>query len=317
MRSWSTAARPRGNCVDYWREAICEAIFELDFQSSDHGVAARLSQHDLGVLKVSDVAIGSAHQVVRSPQAAARDKTGRFNLNFVREGRWLVRHYGRELEVGAGELVLLDNRQSYSVTAQEGTTHFSAHLPIDWLRCWLPAPESAVATPIRAGTPWHSMLTSTLQEIMQIRPDETAVRAICVQQMGGALALSLGGLASLPAGSGQGIFRRIVGTIRERFCEHDLDAAAVAASVQISPRYLHKILAQQGTTFLRELFAVRLDQAMAMLTNPLFADVAVAEIGWRCGFCDPSHFSRRFKAQFGGSPGAFRSSPQPEDSLPH
>lgn len=311
MRSWSTAATASGSSVDYWREAICEAIFELDFRSSDPALSARLSQHDLGVLKVSDVAIGSAHQVVRSPQAAARDKLGRFNLNFIREGRWLVTHYGREIEVGPGELVLFDNRQPYSVEARDGAVHFSAHLPVDWLRCWLPSPEDAVARPIRAGTPWHLLLTSTLYEIMQIRPEDEAVRAICVQQMGGALALSLGPLGQGQASAGRGVHRRILATIRERFCEHELDATAVAKAIQISPRYLHKILAQHGTTFLRELFAVRLDQAMAMLTNPRFAEVAVAEIGWRCGFCDPSHFSRRFKARFGGSPGLFRGTGEP------
>jgi len=307
MRSWSTATSDGGDCVDYWREAICEAIFELDFQSNDRGISAQLNQHDLGVVKLSDVAISSAHTVVRSRQAAARDKSGRFNLNYVREGRWLVNHYGREVEVGAGELILVDNRQPYSVTADVGTVHVSAHLPVDWLQSWLPSPEDAVALPIRPGTPWHGLLTATLGEIVQLKPEETVTRTMCVQQIGGALALSLGNFASRPTSPAQGLCRRILAHIRERFCEHDLDATAVAAGMQISQRYLHKVLAQAGTTFVRELYAVRLGRAQEMLVNPQFACLSVAEIGWRCGFCDPSHFSRRFKAQFGCSPGAFRS----------
>lgn len=307
MRSWTTAASEQGNQVNYWREAICEAIFELDFQSSDSRVNAQLDQHDLGVLKLSDVAISSAHCVTRTRQAAARDRSGRFNLNFVREGRWLVNHYGREVEVAAGELILVDNRQTYSVTADVGTVHVSAHLPVDWLKTWLPSPEDAVALPIRPGTPWYNMLTSTLGEVVQLRPEETATRSMCVQQIGGALALSLGNFATRPASASHGLSRRILAHMRERFCEQDLDATAVAAGMQISQRYLHKVLAQTGTTFVRELYAIRLGRARELLNNPQFVGLSVAEIGWRCGFCDPSHFSRRFKAYFGCSPGAFRS----------
>ncbi len=306
MRAWSTDGSGTGNNVSYWREAICEAIFELDFASSDCAMRARLFQQDLGALKLSDVSISSAHQVVRSRQAAARDKSARFNLNYIREGSWQVDHYGREVAVGAGELVLFDSRQPYTVTAQEGTTHVSAHLPIDWLRCWLPSPEDAVAKPIRAGSPWYATLTSTLDEALQSRPEDISLRSMCAQQIGGALALSLGGFGSGSASQTRGIYRRIMATIQEQFCDHSLDVASVATAVQISPRYLHKILAQAGTTFVVELYAARLEQAQAMLANPMFSTVAVAEIGWRCGFCDPSHFSRKFRVRFGCSPGYFR-----------
>lgn len=318
MRSWTTASSPGGSSVTYWREAICEAIFELDFASADHAMTAQLHQHDLGALKLSDVAIGSAHQVSRSRQAAARDKAAHFNLNFVKAGRWSVDHYGRQVDVGAGELVLLDSRQAYTVSALAGTVHVSAHLPVDWLRCWLPNPEEAVARPIGAESPWYRMLTATLDEIVSLHPEESAVRAMCAQQIGGALALGLGGATQSRPSNAQSIYRRIIGVIRERFHDAALDAAAVAGAVQISQRYLHKILAQEGTTYVRELFAVRLDQARAMLENPLFAELSIAEIGWRCGFCDPSHFSRRFKDRFGGSPGACRTrGAVPEAALLH
>ncbi len=306
MRSWSTTASAGANRIGYWRDAICEAIFELDFASSDCAMQAQLRQHDLGVLKLSDVSISSAHQVIRSRQAVARDRNPRFNLNFIRKGKWLVEHYGRQVQVNAGDLVLLDNRQPYSVTAQEGTTHVAAHLPIEWLRCWLPSPEDAVARPILVGDPWYATLTTTLSEAMMVSPDEAVTRSMCSQQIGGALALSLGRVARGQTSHTRAIYLRILVAIRERFCEHDLDAAAIAASVAISPRYLHKILAQEQTTYVRELFAVRLGQARAMLESPRFADLSVSEIGWRSGFCDPSHFSRRFKAHFGVSPGSFR-----------
>ncbi len=306
MRSWTTAETADGTSVSYWKEAICEAIFELDFQSGDAAMQAQLCQHNLGILKMSDVSISSAHQVIRSRQAAAREQTPLFNLNFIRQGQWQVDQGGKSAIIGTGDLVLLDNRRPYSVHAQAGTSHVAVHLPDEWLRCFLPSPEDAVARPIGPASPWYSTLTATLAEVLLLRPQDSAMRAICAQQIGGAMALSFAGHAQSCNSHTQGIFRRITSCIRERFCDHALDAAAVARQVNISPRYLHKILAQQRTTFLRELFAVRLAQARAMLENPAFAELSVSEIGWRCGFCDPSHFSRRFKLHYGQPPGTCR-----------
>ncbi len=306
MRSWSTEAMIGTNRVGYWQEAICEAIFELDFTSADSEIRAQLCQYDLGALKLSDVSISSAHRVSRSNRAVARDRTPRFNLNFVRQGSWQVAHYGQEVCLNAGDLVLLDNRQPYTVTAAEGSLHTAVHLPIDWVRRWISRPEDAVAKPIRRGDPWYATLTTTLDESISLGCEDETTRMICVQQIGGALALALGRSAGRSSSHTQGIYRRIIAVIQGGFYDHEIDATRVAASVAISPRYLHKILAQQGTTYVRELFRVRLDHARSMLTDPRFAELSVSEIGWRCGFCDPSHFSRRFKAQFAASPGSLR-----------
>ena len=90
------------------------------------------------------------------------------------------------------------------------------------------------------------------------------------------------------------------------FHDHELDAGRLAAALGLSPRYVHKILAREGTTYGRELVRVRLDRAAAMLRDRRFDELSIAEIGWRCGFCDPSHFSKRFRDAFGHAPGAYR-----------
>jgi AraC-like DNA-binding protein len=80
----------------------------------------------------------------------------------------------------------------------------------------------------------------------------------------------------------------------------------MSAILGISPRYLHKILAREGTTYGRELIRVRLERAAAMLRDRRFDELSISEIGWRCGFCDPSHFSKRFRDAHDQAPGAYR-----------
>lgn len=315
MRSWSTDTHAEVNHLVYWREAICEAIFELDFTSKDEGVAASMQQHDLGPLKLSAISIGSAHSVVRSQGAAARERQPHLNLNWIRSGAWQVDHYGRRVDLGPGDMVLLDNRQPYSVTTEHGSEHIVARLPIEWVRCWLPSPEAAVARVVRAGDPWHGVLEATLTEAIRDDRGDEAWRRLCTQQIGGALALMLGANESRLSNHTRQLYRRIRTAIQNRFFEHELDAASVAAEVAISPRYLHKILAQEGTTYVQELFAVRLQHACALLKDPRFAELSVSEIGWRSGFCDPSHFSRRFKAHVGQTPGQWRQEGQGQQNM--
>lgn len=309
-RLWSTAqAAKSDNPVDFWRNAICEAIFELEFEASAVALDAQLRQYAFGALKMSDVSISTAHQVVRSQAAVRRSKEApRFNLNYIRRGRWTVDHYGREIDLGTGELVLLDNRQPYKVEAAAGTEHVCVHLPIGWLRCWIPNPEDAVARPIRVGAPFRSALVSYIDDAPLIAEGHLGQDDLCAEQIAGALALALGPTRTKNTSHTRLIYLRIQRAMGEMFYDHSLDASAVAAALVISPRYLHKILAREGTTYSRELIRIRLDRARSMLSDGRFDELSVSEVGWRCGFCDPSHFSRRFKADAGVSPGAFRMS---------
>jgi AraC-like DNA-binding protein len=48
--------------------------------------------------------------------------------------------------------------------------------------------------------------------------------------------------------------------------------------------------------------AKRLEAAQAMLLCESYREQAIASIAYQCGFKDPAHFSRLFKARYGASP---------------
>ena len=48
----------------------------------------------------------------------------------------------------------------------------------------------------------------------------------------------------------------------------------------------------------------KLERALALLRT---SDLSIGEIAAECGFVDQSHFTRRFRAKYGGTPGQFRS----------
>jgi AraC-like DNA-binding protein len=85
-----------------------------------------------------------------------------------------------------------------------------------------------------------------------------------------------------------------------------LDPQAVAEAHGISRRYLHLLFAESGTSFGATLMALRLEQAKHLLDDRRLANVGIAELAWRCGFREPSHFARRFRTRYGAAPDAYR-----------
>ena len=67
------------------------------------------------------------------------------------------------------------------------------------------------------------------------------------------------------------------------------------------------LLAEEGTSLERFIVSRRLQRCHQTLSDPAQAHRTVSDIAYSYGFSDPSHFTRRFKAQFGFLPSEYRS----------
>jgi AraC-like DNA-binding protein len=129
---------------------------------------------------------------------------------------------------------------------------------------------------------------------------------VVAEQIVSLLALAASHHHPSPTTHKRALLRRVTETIRERCHEPDLDPATVAAALGVSRRYVHLLFASAGTTFSQELYACRLHRAHRLLCDKRFDGLGIAEIAWSCGFSDHSHFTRRFREQFGAPPSAYR-----------
>ena len=84
---------------------------------------------------------------------------------------------------------------------------------------------------------------------------------------------------------------------------HRWNVSEVAKALGTSARSLQRGLADARTSFSQVLDAVRVEAAAEALRDPARS---ITEIGYVCGFSDSAHFSRRFRARMGVTPGAFR-----------
>lgn len=83
--------------------------------------------------------------------------------------------------------------------------------------------------------------------------------------------------------------------------------ARIARALALSPRTLHRRLADAGTSFVELLDETRRDLALEYLRR---SDYAVGEVAYLVGFAETSSFNRAFRRWTGRSPSEFRRTPR-------
>lgn len=109
--------------------------------------------------------------------------------------------------------------------------------------------------------------------------------------------------AAETANSGAGIVRQAIKYMMDNL-NSELTVADIAFSVHISPSHLSHLFKQEtGMAPIDYLTGLRLEKAKELLCS---LDLSISEIAERCGYEDPSHFSRVFKKAQGIPPSVYR-----------
>ncbi|HXZ06561.1 MAG TPA: helix-turn-helix domain-containing protein [Paraburkholderia sp.] len=101
-------------------------------------------------------------------------------------------------------------------------------------------------------------------------------------------------------------WRQIHDYIDTHLFDAELTPKDCAEALQISERYLYRVLAGHGERFSQIQLRKRLDASAERLRDPRFSRYQIASIAYQCGFKDAAHFSRVFSKRFGVTPRAWR-----------
>ena len=95
---------------------------------------------------------------------------------------------------------------------------------------------------------------------------------------------------------------RVLAYTRQHATDPGLTPAAIADAHNVSVRQLYKACAGAGVRLEQWLIEQRLEAARAELVAPSGRRRSIAATARACGFADPSHFTRRFRAAYGMTP---------------
>ena len=301
---WSTADVDPRHALAYWVDTICKSFLEIDIDSPEREhFHARLEQSDLGPATLYLVE-ADTQTVRRTPTRIAHSRYAGYFLLQLRTGQLRFQQYGREAFIQPGDSVLVDCNAPYRLECLPTTRTVAVRFPQDWLKNWVPAPESLAGRPFRSGAGWSTALSAALTNLDS--DEELALPpGVVAEQIAALLALAAGPQLHASSGS-EKLLKRISSTIRDRCHEPGLSPGAVADIHGISKRYLHYLFANAATTFGNELMHTRLECARRLLSDKRYDALSVSEVAARSGFLEPSHFARRFRKAFGSGPTVFR-----------
>jgi AraC-like DNA-binding protein len=233
-------------------------------------------------------------------------------LGVGRSGGCVVQQRGREAMVGKGEAVLTSSADPAVVAITSMSEAVSLRIPRSVLRSRIGDLDARVSRPIPRGTEGLSLLTGYVGAIRGAEAlTDPQMCELVVAHVYDLVALVLGakGDARKLAQDGGGRAARrsaIFSAIESRSGIPDLSAAAVAALLGVTPRYIHLLLEETGRSFTHHLLERRLENAARLLRDPRWYPRRIGDIALEAGFTDLSHFSRAFRRRYGVTPSDVR-----------
>jgi len=306
----STSDIPPAERAGWLREVICREYANVDVTSP---VRQTLSQ-DLTIYPFDSLRLS----VIRSsgiglkrrpfePHLASHDA---YLAIVLLSGDYVLEQDGNEAVLQPGDLAIFDATRPHRIHCPGDFAKLILSIPRPLLRERMAGVERCAALRISGaggiGAVASSFVRSCSLNAGALAAHESSALAEHAVDLLTLAAASVRPAAFSLSKSRAATMARVKTLIEELLPDFTLDTAMIARRAGLSPRYLNGLFGDEGTSLMRHVWRRRLERCAKDLCDPRRAGERVAEIAFRWGFNDASHFSRAFKQQFGCSPGEFR-----------
>jgi AraC-like DNA-binding protein len=302
--------------IKAWREDIGRRFLRLDFKPyGDTPFRASTVAIPIQGLRVVKRAM-SPGLTFRDTELIS-DGNDAFGIQIALSSGVEVRQRGWQQSLGRGDATVLHVGTAGSVGGERAFHVASVLCPRAELSERGVRPETTLGRRVPASSEALRLLRSYLRSLEGAKlADWPQANELVCRHILDLAALVLGefdrvgesGLGAVAAARLALAFRHIA----ESFTEPGLSVEVVARRQRVSARYLQRLLERAGTSFTSHLTELRLQKALALLTEP--DSGRVVDVAMMAGFNDLSHFNHLFRARFGDTPSGVRG--QTRDASP-
>jgi len=220
-------------------------------------------------------------------------------------GRSVLRQAGREVSLSAGDWTLYEGARSFSLSNLERCEQRMVILP--GAELWGGRLDLDALTVRRFGSRDRSsrQLLHVLDSAFELASAyglEAAVELAAVAVHLSRLALIENAAATLRPHHSELMRQRVTDYIERNLHDPALSVASIAAALNCSKRYLHKVFADRSQTIAELILSARLEKCYAALDRANTRGSSIAEIAYSLGFKSLSHFGKAFGRRYGMTP---------------
>jgi AraC-like DNA-binding protein len=311
MQLLDTATVAPEHRVDAFRAAFDQASVpcRIEHLGPDARVHSRMHLWHFGAANLFTTD-ASGFRLVRTPRHLRMESPPVVALAVQTSGVGRFRQFDAESLVAPRQLMLSDLTAPYEFSWIDTGGSRAFQVPYD--RLALPPDAVRRAAPQLRGSPLHDLVRDHLVA-MAAHADRLSADAGAYAL--GTATIELVRALLVSAADDERLARevreetlvsRALAWSRAHLTDTDVGPERIAAVHNVSVRQLYKACAEAGVSLEQWLIAERLELARAQLATPLGRRRPIAATAHACGFQDPSHFARRFRAAYGLSPREWR-----------
>jgi AraC-like DNA-binding protein len=304
---FSTDHIPEKDRTAFWREHYGHVMLRVDLEPArDAAFVARMASLALPGLQLMD-ASSSPAKISRSGRFLA-DGNDDIIVAINRAGTANIASRGREQSLREGEAIVLSGGEAASFHRTSMGRSFTLRLPRATFEQTVINLDDALMRPIPGDRGALRLLADYAGWLMNAGSAiDQQLRNVSVRHVQDLLALAVGPSADFAdTARTRGLRAARLKLAKAYIVAHchrrDTSVGALAASLNVTPRYLQRLFESDGTTFSEYLMAQRLARAHRLLCESGANHTAISTIAYDVGFGDLSYFNRRFRRQYGLTP---------------
>ncbi|MBF1800939.1 helix-turn-helix domain-containing protein [Alloalcanivorax profundimaris] len=295
--------------LDSWRRTMQSHFLRLDYESPRprefraRGVIGRFANSAVARLDTN------ANRVVRRPQYVKDAPAAYYKIFWQMRGVSRIQQAYRSSTLKAGMWSVYDTTREYSIESTDGSSFMVLMVP--QLECdgWMSSVDAVCGRALDGrGAP--NIVLSSLTGLLcdgGLQPSaQGALQDATVKLIESALDGEAAGAGNNHKPAVGSRFQEVKAFIIHHLADPRLSPDTVAATFSMSRRSLYNLFLLGQSTPSAFIHQERMNRARVLLRDPDRRDQPVSSIAVECGFSDPAHFSRAFRARFGLPPGGWR-----------
>lgn len=300
---------------DYWTNVVCDKIINMHCQPlSDEPFTGSLLCCRYGTINILEMH-ARPHKIMRSKSALASLDNDSMIFTLTLNGHSQKTASRKYLSTSHGDISVLDGSREQELTTfsdiQALVFIISKSLFSNYLFNIEDYNATTISTQNLAGKLTSDYLKSFATHIGEpFLGSEESVEKNIIQLISNCLLAEREFDSSKPFIQNH-LLDHIKRFISKNACNPDLSANTLAKQYRMSLRYLHKLFEGHDFTVSRYILKCRLEKCKQLLSSTDNSFRSVTTIAYLAGFNDASHFSKRFKREYGITPREYRENIKP------
>jgi AraC family transcriptional activator of tynA and feaB len=305
---WSTDGARARERFSYWREAVCQSVFNISIEAAPERFSARITARSSGQLRFATSEC-TGYQVVRSRRDIATAPADHYSVYLQLHGRAVIEQGDDAYVFQPGDFAISDGRYPFHADLSGAGRRAIAVIPLAMINRRAPWLRRRPLNKLPADSPFVDLARRHLLELTAGGLSESAT-TLLTENLCNLLALASARDIAPSRLQPELQIEAVLAFCRQNLHDPELSPQLVAERFGISIRTLHLRFQQIGQTFGRWVLENRLEACRTALRDQNQRGLPISDIAYRWGFNDLSYFNKTFRARFGLTPGEWRNAPE-------